>query len=127
FGLSRSQFSANKKLTPPDISLPTVIPPCPSRIRQPRTMMFLVGTFTRRPSAFRTDLIAMQTSPVLKSQFSIKTSVHDSGSQPSLFGPWLLIFTSRTVTLVQSTGCISHIGELMICTPSIRTLVQRYG
>ena len=53
----------------------------------------------------------MQSSPVLNTQRSISTSRHDSGSQPSLFGPWLEIFTPRTVTFAQSTGLISHIGE----------------
>ena len=74
---------------PPEISLPIVTPPWPSRISQLRTMMFSLGTFTRRPSALRPDLIAMQSSPVSNAQRSISTSRHDSGSQPSLFGPWL--------------------------------------
>ena len=67
----------------------------------------------------------MQSSPVSKAQFSISTSRHDSGLQPSLFGPWLSMVTPRTVTLVHSTGWISHIGELMIVTPSMRTFWQR--
>ena len=74
--------------------------------------MFSVGTLTRRPSALRPDLIAMQSSPVSKWQSSISTSRHDSGSQPSLFGPWVAMRTLRTVTFVHSTGWISHIGEL---------------
>ena len=69
----------------------------------------------------------MQSSPVSKVQPSISTSRHDSGSQPSLFGPWLRIVTLRTVTFWHSTGWISHIGELTIVTPSMRTLRQRYG
>ena len=77
--------------------------------------------------ALRPDLIAMQSSPVSKVQPSISTSAEDSGSQPSLFGPWLDMVTPRTVTLRQSTGCISHIGELRIVTPSMSTLRQRYG
>ena len=113
--------------TPPEISLPIVTPPWPSRISQSRTMMFSLGTLMRRPSALRPDLIAMQSSPVSKRQRSISTSRHDSGSQPSLFGPWLSIVTSRTVTFVQSTGLISHIGEFRIVTPSMSTLRQRYG
>ena len=89
--------------------------------------MFSIGTFRRRPSSLRPDLIAMQSSPVSNVQRSISTSEHDSGSQPSLFGPWLLMVTPRTVTFVHSTGWISHIGELTIVTPSMRTLRQRYG
>ena len=69
----------------------------------------------------------MQSSPVSKVQRSISTSRHDSGSQPSLFGPWLRMVTPRTVTFEHRTGLISHIGELMIVTPSTRTLRQRYG
>ena len=84
--------------------------------------MFSLGTLSRRPSALRPDLIAMQSSPVSNVQRSISTSRHDSGSQPSLFGPWLSIVTPRTVTFVQSTGLISHIGELTIVTPSMSTL-----
>ena len=69
--------------------------------------------------------MAMQSSPVSKTQSSMSTSREDSGSQPSLFGPWLAIFTPRTVTFVESTGCISHIGELTMWTPSIRMLRLR--
>ena len=75
----------------------------------------------------RPALIAMQSSPVSNAQFVMRTSRHDSGSQPSLFGPWLEIVTWRTVTFVHSTGLISHIGELVIVTPSMSTLRQRYG
>src|SRR5258708_24294730 len=91
------------------------------------------GTLTRLPSAFLPALIAMQSSPVLKSQSLISTSVHDSGSQPSVLGPdsrlmlppVIVIFC--TVTLVQSTGWTCHIGEFFRVTPSISTFLQRYG
>ena len=89
--------------------------------------MFSLGTFTRRPSALRPDLIAMQSSPVSNTQRSMSTSRHDSGLQPSLFGPSLEIFTPRTVTFSQSTGWISHIGEFVIDTSSISTFRHRYG
>ena len=75
---------------PPEISLPMVTPPCPSFIVQSRMITFSTGTLTRRPSSLRPDLSAMQSSPVSKAQRSISTSRHDSGLQPSLFGPWLL-------------------------------------
>src|SRR5262245_43599248 len=88
---------------------------------------FSVGTLTRRPSAFLPALIAMQSSPVLNSQLVINTSVHDSGSQPSVLGPFAVMDTSLTVTFRHSTGCTCHIGELTSFTPSIKTLVQRYG
>ena len=58
--------------------------------------MFSIGMLTRRPSLLRPDLRAMQSSPVSNVQRSIRTSRHDSGSQPSLFGPWLMILTPRT-------------------------------
>ena len=91
--------------------------------------MFSDRTVTRRPSALRPALIAMQSSPVSKKQLLISTSRQDSGSQPSVFGPSPDTWTCRsfTVTLVQRTGCTCHIGELRSLTPSIRTLVQRYG
>ncbi len=79
----------------------------------------------RRPSALRPDLTAMQSSPVSKKQPSMSTSLHDSGSQPSLFGPCVAMWTRRTVTFVQSTGLISHIGEFLMVTPSMRTFWQR--
>src|SRR5437016_3844028 len=90
-------------------------------------MMFSLGLPIRRPSAFRPDLIAMQSSPVSKTQFSISTLRHDSGSQPSLFGPWLLIFTPRIVTFSHNTGFNSHIGEFVNATPSISTFLHPYG
>ncbi len=102
-------------------------PPCPSCMRQLRTITFSQAAPTRRPSRLRPLLMAMQSSPVSKSQPSISTSVEHSGSQPSLFGPWLEIFTLRTVTLRHSTGFSSHMGELRMVMPSISTLVERYG
>ena len=71
--------------------------------------------------------MAMQSSPVSNVQRSISTSEQDSGLQPSLFGPCVTTVTPRTVTFVQSTGWISHIGELTMRTPSISTFWQRYG
>src|SRR3984885_8314044 len=112
WGLSIRQFSAKTLRTPPEISLPTVTPPWPSFIRQLRMTMFCEGIPNRRPSAFLPDLMAMQSSPVLKKQFSTSTSVEDSGSHPSVFGPKLLMVSPRTVTFVHSTGCTCHIGEL---------------
>lgn len=126
FGLSILQFSIKTLRTPPEISLPITTPPCPSFIVELRTMMFSERRCPiRRPSSFLPDLMAMQSSPVSKMQFSISTSLEDSGLQPSLFGPWLTTVTPRTVTFVQSTGLISHIGELLIVTPSIRMLRLR--
>ena len=87
--------------------------------------MFSLGTPIRRPSALRPDLIAMQSSPVSNVQFSMSTLRHDSGSQPSLFGPWLLTVTPRIVTFSQSTGLRIHIGELVNVTPSMSTFLQR--
>ena len=55
----------------------------------------------------------------------MRTSVEDSGSQPSLFGPAETTVTPRTVTLRERTGWMTHIGAFVIVTPSIRTFVQR--
>ena len=110
---------------PPEISLPMVTPPWPSIMSQSRMITFSIGLCSRRPSALRPDLSAMQSSPVSNEHFSIRTSRHDSGSQPSLLGAWLLIFTPRTITLPHSTGFSSHIGELMTVTSSISTFWQR--
>src|ERR1039458_1021980 len=49
-GLLISQFSANTLLQLPEISLPMVTPPWPSRMVQPRMIRFTDGTPTRRPS-----------------------------------------------------------------------------
>ncbi len=75
--------------TPPVISLPMVTPPWPSANVQLRMTMSSDGTLTRLPSAFFPDLMAMQSSPVLNVHPWMTTSRQDSGSQPSLFGPWL--------------------------------------
>jgi hypothetical protein len=69
----------------------------------------------------------MQSSPVLKEHALIRTSSQHSGSQPSLFGPWLWMVTLRTVTFLQSTGFNSHMGELIIVKSSSKTLLHRYG
>src|SRR5690242_1462269 len=104
FGLLILQSRTITLRTPPDDSLPMLTPPCPSFILQFCTIRFSHGLLTRRPSALRPDLIAMQASPVSKVHPSISTSVHDSGSQPSLLGPWLLMLTLRTVTFFDNTG-----------------------
>ena len=127
FGLSMRHFSAKMLRAPPDTSLPITTPPCPSFMEQLRMTTFSIGAARRRPSSFRPDFSAMQSSPVSNVHPSMSTSRHDSGSQPSLFGPWLLTTTSRTVTLRHSTGWISHIGELTMVTPSMSTFWHRYG
>src|ERR1044072_4496255 len=63
-GLSIVQSSAKRLRTPPELSLPTEMPPWPSFIWQRRMTMFSEGTFRRRPSALRPDLTAMQSSCV---------------------------------------------------------------
>src|SRR5690349_22186496 len=85
------------------------------------------GTLSLRPSAFLPDLIAIQSSPVLKKQSLINTSVHDSGSHPSVFGPNALIVSPRTVTLVHSTGLTCHMGEPSSVTPSMSTFLRAQG
>jgi hypothetical protein len=122
FGLSIRLFSMKMFFAPPDISLPMATPACPSRIVEPRTMMFSTGRATRRPSSLRPDLIATQSSPTSNTQFSIRTSFEESGLQPSLLGPWLTISRPRTITFSESTGCTSHMGDRTIFRPSISTL-----
>ena len=87
-------------------------------------MMFWEGTFTRRPSSFLPDLMAIQSSPVLKKQLSISTSVQDSGSHPSVFGPALLMVSPRTMTFEDNTGWTFHMGEWSSVTPSMRRFLQ---
>src|ERR1039458_1715170 len=110
-GLLISQFSTNTLLQLPEISLPMAVPAWPSRIVQSRMIRFTDGTPMRRRSSLRPDLMAMQSSPVSNRHFSISTSRQLSGSQPSLFAPCETMSTPRTMTLVQSTGLISHIVE----------------
>ena len=70
--------------------------------------------------------MAMQSSPVSKSQSSISTFSHDSGSHPSLFGPWLCIFTPFMVTFSDSSGWISQNGERLMVNPSSRMFLHLY-
>ena len=126
-GLSIRQRSAKMLRAPPEISLPMTTPPWPSFMVQSRITTFSIGRFTRRPSSLRPDLSAMQSSPVSNVQPSMRTSRQHSGSQPSLFGPWLRTLTLRMVTFSHNTGFSSHIGELMMVTPSMRMLRERYG
>jgi len=84
-----------------------------------------VGFAIRRPSRLRPALRAMQSSPVSKLQFSIRTSVQESGSQPSLLGPWPWMWTFRIVTLLHNRGLTSNIGESPTVTPSSRMFFER--
>ena len=87
---------------------------------QLRTMMFSEGMFQRRPSSLRPLLMAMQSSPVWKRQFSMSTSLHDSGSQPSPLGPSLMMVSPRTMMFFDSSGCTTQNGERSSVTPSSR-------
>lgn len=78
-------FSINTLRTPPDISLPIHTPFIFDQKVQLRMTTFSVGYPIRQASLSRPDLIAIASSPVEKVQPSIKTLLHDSGSQPSLF------------------------------------------
>ena len=68
------QFLTDTFRTPPDISLPTVTPPCPVPDLIRRTMMFSLGPFGyflasaghNQASSFSPDLMAMTSSLVLK-------------------------------------------------------------
>ncbi len=87
------------------------MPPWPFSILQPRIMMFSEGRPQSRPSLLRPLLTAMQSSPVLKKQFSMSTPSQLSGSQPSPLGPSLLTCTPRTITFFDSSGWITQKGE----------------
>ncbi len=100
-------------------------PPCPFFISQLRMMMFSLGRFHRRPSLLRPLFTAMQSSPVLKKQFSMSTPSHDSGSQPSPLGPSLLMCTPRTVMFFDSSGWMTQNGERSSVTFSMRMPSQR--
>src|SRR5882724_9055252 len=78
----------------------------------------------RRPSSSLPDFIAIQSSPVSNKQFFINTFLHDSGSQPSLFGPCETTLTFSMVIFSDNKGCINHIGELSILTSEIRIFLQ---
>ena len=91
---------------------------------QLRTTMFSLGRAQRRPSTLRPDLIAIQSSPVLKVQSSISTFLQDSGSQPSPLGPLLSTVTPRTVRSSQRSGWMTQNGERSRVTPSIRTVLH---
>ena len=84
-------------------------------------MIFLEALPALRPSAFLPLLMAIQSSPVRKRQSSISTSSHDSGSQPSPFGPSFTIVHRRTVTFLDSTGCATQKGERNSVTSSTST------
>jgi hypothetical protein len=71
-------------------------------------------------------LMAMQLSPVSKTQSSMRTSQQFLGLHPSLFVLSDRIVMPRTVTLVLRIGWITHMGDWRIVTPSIKTLEQRW-
>jgi hypothetical protein len=84
------QRSTNTFRTPPETALPITTPPWLPFMVQPRITMFSEGTPRRRPSSLRSDLMAMQSSPVSKTQSSrpLRPSVKRSE-------PWSLL--SRTL------------------------------
>src|SRR5690625_885242 len=125
FGEPIRQRRTYTSLTPPVSSLPMVNAPYFITMVQSSMTTFRHGSLTRSPSSSRPDLIAIESSPTSKWQRRTTTSVHDSGSKPSLFGPWLTTSTSSTSTFVHSTGWITHIGDRRIRTPCSHTLRQR--
>ena len=104
-----------------------VMPPCPLANVQFWMTRFWLGTLTRRPSASRPDLIAMQSSPVSNVTPSMTTPSQDSGSHPSVFGPDELMLTPSTVTLEHRLGFRCQNGELMMVTPWMSTVSVRNG
>src|SRR5215218_8812236 len=91
--------------------------------------MFCDGTFTRRPSASRPDLIATLSSWAPRLQLLITTWSQDSGSTPSVLLCAVLesVLTPSTVTFLQSVGWICQNIELRNRTPWISTVSQLYG
>src|ERR1035437_4080259 len=71
--------------------------------------------------------MAIQSSPLLKEHPLIKTSVQDSGSQPSLLGPIPSVATLLKVTFLHKTGFKNHIEEFLNVTPSTRIFLHLYG
>ena len=109
---------------PPDIPLPIATAACPPIKRQFFTSICSQGRPTRHPSSFMPELIAMQSSPVSKVQSSISTFLHESGLQPSVFGPLVFTVTPRTTTSSQYTGWIVHCGPSSIVKSSNVTCLQ---
>src|SRR5258708_6389245 len=87
----------------------------------------VAGEYVLDGASARAVRLDAQTSPVSKTQSSMRTSRHDSGSQPSVLGPCPMIVTRRIVTFVQRVGCSTQKGALRMVTPSMRMFLLRYG
>ncbi|MBA7636143.1 hypothetical protein ES703_43758 [subsurface metagenome] len=113
--------------TPPDISLPMTMAPWPLYITQLVMVTFSVGLPFNLPSSSRPDFNVMQSSPVSKKQFEMRTLRQDSGFTPSVFGAdsGLIIEIPSTTRFSQPTRWTVHDGESAMVIPWIRTLRQR--
>ena len=110
--------------TPPDIPLPITAAPCLPVMRQLHITTFSQGLPTLQPSSFIPELMAIQSSPVQKSQSSIQTFWQESGFNPSVLCPEVLTVTPFILTSSQYTGCMVHCGPSSMVIPSTLTCLQ---
>ena len=112
----------------PAVSLPHVIPPCPSLDRQQRISTFSVGLFTRKPSSQRPAFSVKQSSPQFNVQYSISTLRHDDMSMPSPLGTFVeFTVMPRIITLSQYMGLTFHSTLFSNVTPCTKTFLQFIG
>src|SRR5207247_4044885 len=85
--------------------------------------MFSHGPRLSGSSVSMPDFSVMQSSPTSMWQSEIRTSRHESGLMPSVFGEsgGLKIVTFLTATFSQRTGLMVQAGEFVAVMPSMRT------
>src|SRR2546425_8166199 len=85
--------------------------------------MFSHGPRLSGSSVSMPDFRVMQSSPTSMWQSEMRTSRHESGLIPSVFGEsaGLGMVTRGTVTLLQRPGLIVHAGEVGAVVPSTST------
>ena len=88
--------------------------------------MFSHGPRLSGSSVSMPDFSVMQSSPTSMWQSEIRTSRHESGLMPSVFGEsgGLKIVTLVTVTFSQRTGLMVQAGEFVAVMPSTRTFEE---
>src|SRR3989449_8269124 len=89
--------------------------------------MFSHGPRLSGSSVSMPDFSVMQSSPTSMWQSEIRTSRHESGLMPSVFGEsaGLKIVTFVAVTFSQRTGLMVQAGEFVAVMPSTRTFEDR--
>src|SRR5207247_4824476 len=88
--------------------------------------MFSHGPRLSGSSVSMPDFSVMQSSPTSMWQSEMRTSRHESGLIPSVFGEsaGLVMVTRVTVTFWQRTGLSVHAGEFVAVMPSPGTFVD---